>query len=90
MDPRNPLTRRGFLASTSCLGAALAFRRYLPMATLTESMAQDPRVSGQPILDKGFAATRKIGRGVYATISDFSKGLQTLSNGGFIVGSEGR
>jgi len=46
------------------------------------------RVSPQPLADKGFASVRKVGDGVYATISDPSKGLETLSNGGFIVGTE--
>jgi glyoxylase-like metal-dependent hydrolase (beta-lactamase superfamily II) len=45
-------------------------------------------VSPQPLADKGFASVRKVGNGVYATISDLSKGLETLSNGGFIVGNE--
>jgi cyclase len=84
------LTRRDFLTSTSCLGAALALARYFPLPALAESVAGDPRVAETPILDKGFAATRKIGEGVYATISDFSKGLQTMSNGGFLVGRDAR
>ncbi len=42
-----------------------------------------------PLIDKNFAAVRKIGEGVYATISDFSKGLETVSNGGFVVGTDG-
>jgi len=46
------------------------------------------RVSPKPLADKGFASVRKVGDGVYATISDPSKGLETLSNGGFIVGTE--
>ena len=81
-------SRREFLVSTSCLGAALAFARYLPLPALAESILQDPRVAEMPVLDKGFAATRKIGEGVYATISDFSQGLQTLCNGGFLVGRD--
>jgi glyoxylase-like metal-dependent hydrolase (beta-lactamase superfamily II) len=32
---------------------------------------------------------RKIGAGLYATISDPSKGLTTISNGGFLVGKDG-
>jgi glyoxylase-like metal-dependent hydrolase (beta-lactamase superfamily II) len=46
------------------------------------------RVSQKPLADKGFASVRKVGDGVYATISDLSKGLETVSNGGFIVGTE--
>ncbi len=88
MNMQQSLTRRGFLTSTSCLGAALALGRYLPLPALAESITQDPRVSEKLLLDKGFASVRKIGQGVYATISDFSKGLDTLSNGGFIVGTD--
>ena len=88
MKAINSLTRRRFLASTSCLGAALAFGKYLPLPALGEEIAQDARL-GKPLLaDKGFASVRPIGDGVYATISDFTKGLTTLSNGGFVVGKD--
>ena len=88
MQAINSLTRRRFLASTSCLGAALALGKYLPLPALGEEMAQDARL-GKPLLaDKGYASIRPIGDGVYATVSDFSKGLTTLSNGGFIVGKD--
>ena len=83
-----PLTRRNFLTSTSCLGAALAFGKYFQLPALAEAIQQDTRVAAQPLVDKGFAAVRKIGAEVYATISDFSKGLDTVSNGGFIIGRE--
>ncbi len=88
MQGPHPFTRREFLATTSCLGAAVLFARHFPLAALTEPILQDPRVGATPILDKGFALTRKIGEGVYATISDFSKGLQTVCNGGFLVGRD--
>jgi len=41
-----------------------------------------------PLADQGFASTRKIGTGIYATISDPSKGAQTTCNGGFLVGKD--
>ncbi|MGH9651199.1 MAG: MBL fold metallo-hydrolase, partial [Terriglobales bacterium] len=82
------LTRREFLAGASCFGAALVLAKTIPLRALAEGIAQDPRVAEAPLLDKGFASVRRIGPGVYATISDFSKGPQTLSNGGFSVGSE--
>jgi glyoxylase-like metal-dependent hydrolase (beta-lactamase superfamily II) len=88
MQPINSVTRRRFLASTSCLGAALALRDYLPLPALAENITQDARVGKQPLADKGFASVRQIGDGVYATISDFTKGFTTLSNGGFIVGKD--
>src|SRR5207253_7435105 len=34
------------------------------------------------------ASVRKIGEGLFATISDTSKGLQTMCNGGFLVGKD--
>jgi glyoxylase-like metal-dependent hydrolase (beta-lactamase superfamily II) len=52
------------------------------------SVAADSRVSPAPLVDKGFAAVRKIGNGLYATISDPSKGSTTLCNGGFLVGKD--
>lgn len=88
MDRNVTITRRSLLTSTSCLGMALAMARYLPATAMAEEIAKDPRVAPHPLADKGFASVRKIGEGVYATISDPSKGLETLSNGGFIVGSE--
>jgi glyoxylase-like metal-dependent hydrolase (beta-lactamase superfamily II) len=41
-----------------------------------------------PIVDKGFASVRKIGNGLYATISDPSRGGTTYCNGGFLVGKD--
>ncbi|MBI5575495.1 MAG: MBL fold metallo-hydrolase [Deltaproteobacteria bacterium] len=88
MNGNAQFTRRGFLVSTSCLGAAIAMARYLPAPAMAAEVATDARVAAQPLADKGFASVRKIGDGVYATISDLSKGLTTTSNGGFIVGKE--
>ena len=88
MDRQNTMTRRSFLASTSCLGAALWAARLFPVSATAGEVASAGRVSPQPLADKGFASVRKVGDGVYATISDPSKGLETLSNGGFIVGTE--
>jgi cyclase len=82
------LTRRGFLSSASCFGAALALARRVPLPALAQSVARDSRVAEKPLLDKGFASVRQVGRGVYATVSDISKGFQTVSNGGFLVGSD--
>ena len=82
------VSRRRFLTTTSCFGAAAAFLRYLPQPVLAESILQDKRVAAAPIADKGYATIRKVGDGVYATISDPSKGFETLSNGGFIIGRD--
>ena len=48
----------------------------------------DTRISKTPLVDKGFASVRKIGNGLYATISDWSKGNTTVCNGGFMVGRD--
>jgi cyclase len=82
------VSRRGFLAGSSCFGAAVALAKLIPLPALAESLTQDTRVSAKPLVDKGFASVRKIGDGVYATISDFSKGAQTICNGGFMYGKD--
>ena len=89
-----PFSRREFLAGTSSAGMLLAASRMLPLAaqsTLTgvaPSLASDERIIPQPIADQGWAVVRQIGRGVYATIGDRTKGLHGRSNGGFIVGRD--
>ncbi len=82
------ISRRRFLAATSCFGAAYAVARFIPLPAMAQSVAQDSRVAAAPLVDKGFASVRKIGTGVYANIADFSKGLQSVSNGGFLVGRD--
>ena len=82
-------SRRRFLAQTSCFGAFYALARLIPLPALAESVGVDSRVSPTPIVDKGFASVRKIGNGLYATISDPTKGNTTLCNGGFVVGRDG-
>jgi glyoxylase-like metal-dependent hydrolase (beta-lactamase superfamily II) len=62
--------------------------KLLPMPVLAAELAEDSRISQTPIVDKGFASVRKIGDGLYATISDPSKGFQTVCNGGFLVGKD--
>lgn len=82
-------SRRDLLVSGLKMGAAAAFARYaLPTPALAEAIAQDSRIAATPLLEKGFASTRKIGEGVYATIADASKGFQAVSNGGFIAGRD--
>ncbi len=82
------VSRRSFLAQTSYLSAMYAAASMIPLRALAENLAQDPRISAAPIVDKGFASVRKIGNGLYATISDTTKGLQTMCNGGFLVGKD--
>jgi glyoxylase-like metal-dependent hydrolase (beta-lactamase superfamily II) len=88
MDRPEGISRRSFLAATSCFGAAYAVAHLLPLPALAQSVAQDPRVAAAPLADKGFASVRKIGNGVYANVADLSKGLQSMSNGGFLVGRD--
>ena len=80
-------SRRDFLGRAS-QWSALAAYQLLPLPALAESFAADSRVAQAPIVDKGFAAVRKIGDSLYATISDTSQGLQTMCNGGFLFGKD--
>jgi len=89
IDLSQDYTRRKFLAQASCFGAFYAAAKLIPLPALAEQMATDSRVSATPLVDKGFASVRKIGDGLYATISDYSKGNATISNGGFIIGKDG-
>jgi len=70
-----PFSRRSFLAKTSYFGALYAAAKLPPMPVLAAGLATDSRLSQTPIVDKGFASVRKIGEGLYATISDPSKGF---------------
>ncbi len=81
-------SRRSFLVKTSCFGAFYAVAKLIPLPALAAELASDSRVSQTPLVDKGFASVRKIGNGLYATISDFSKGTTTICNGGFLVGRD--
>src|SRR5437879_5297856 len=82
-------SRRRFLAKSSYFGAMVAAAKLVPMPALAAELAEDSRVSQTPIVDKGFASVRKIGEGLYPTISDPSKGFQTVCNGGLLVGKDG-
>jgi len=84
-----PLSRRRFLAKTSYFGAFYAAAKLIPLPALAAQMTAGSGVSQTPIVDKGFASVRKVGEGLYATISDPSKGYQTLCNGGFLAGKDG-
>jgi cyclase len=88
--PSEPFSfsRRSFIARTSCFGAFYAVAKLIPLSTPAAELAGDSRVSQTPIVDKGFASVRKVGNGLYATISDPSKGGQTVCNGGFLVGKD--
>src|SRR5207245_6765351 len=87
----NPLSfsQRSLLTKTSCFGAFYSLAKLIPLPALAAELAIDSRVSPTPIVDKGFASVRKIGNGLYATISDPSKGTTTICNGGFPAGRDG-
>src|SRR5437667_11487313 len=79
-----PLSRRKFLAGTSCFGALYALAKLIPLPALAADVAVDARISEVPLVDKGFASVRKIGNGLYATISDPSKGTTALRDNLFV------
>jgi cyclase len=81
-------SRRAFLARAGYLGAGYSLGSAFPIPALSSSLADDPRISQTPVVDAGFASVRKIGDGLYATISDPSKGLSTMCNGGFLFGKD--
>jgi glyoxylase-like metal-dependent hydrolase (beta-lactamase superfamily II) len=87
-QPDHNFSRRHFLTGASCFGASYAVARTIPLPILAPALAAHSRVSQSPIVDKGFAAVRKVGDGLYATISDPSKGYTTLCNGGFLIGQD--
>jgi glyoxylase-like metal-dependent hydrolase (beta-lactamase superfamily II) len=87
-DHASPFSRRNFLTRASCFGAFYAAAKFIPLPALAAELLTDTRVSQTPILDKGFVSIRKIGDGLYASISDTSKGFATICNGGFLVGKD--
>src|SRR6266436_422923 len=81
-------SRRNFIAQTSCFGAFYTLAQTIPLASFAETVGVDSRVAPTPLVDKGFASVRKIGDGLYATISDPTKGMTTICNGGFLAGKD--
>lgn len=88
VDLANGFSRRQFIAGASYVGGFYAVSKFFPLPALAAGVASDSRVSSTPLVDKGFASVRKIGNGLYATVSDTSKGFQTTCNGGFLVGKD--
>jgi len=87
-DSNKGYSRRQFITHASCFGAFYGLAKMIPLPALAAELAGDSRVSQTVIADKGFASVRKIGNGLYATISDYSKGPVTICNGGFLVGKD--
>ena len=82
------LSRRNFLSQASYFGAFYSLVARMPLPAIAASHSDDPRIAQIPLVDAGFASVRKIGDGLYATISDPSKGLSTMCNGGFLYGKD--
>jgi glyoxylase-like metal-dependent hydrolase (beta-lactamase superfamily II) len=87
MQTQGAFTRRRFITTASSVAALIAAEEMIALPALARP-AQDPRIATTPVLDRGFASSRKIGDGVYATIADGSKGFQAGCNGGFVVGRD--
>jgi hypothetical protein len=81
-------SRRAFVAGTSSFAALHSMANLLPLPPLIAALQNDSRLSQTVVADKGFASVRRVGNGLYATISDTSKGLQTMCNGGFLAGKD--
>jgi len=81
------ITRRAFVTGASLTGAAWAAQHYA-LPACAAGLPQGTPAPGAPLVDRGFASARKLVEGVYAVISDTSKGLDTMCNGGFVFGSE--
>jgi glyoxylase-like metal-dependent hydrolase (beta-lactamase superfamily II) len=88
MQVQSAFTRRRFISTAAGSVAALIAAEEMLTLPAMARPAQDPRIATTPVLDRGFAASRKIGEGVYATIADGSKGFQAGCNGGFVVGKD--
>lgn len=84
----SPVSRRAFVAGTSSFAAFYSMAKLFPLPALAAEWQADSRLSQTLVVDKGFASVRKVGNGLYATISDTSKGIQTMCNGGFLAGKD--
>lgn len=87
LNDRNAISRRALLTSASSLAALAAAEKLFASCAFATS-AQGASPGAPPLLDRGFAAVHRLADGVYATIADGSKGLQAVSNGGFVVGRD--
>ncbi len=88
IDTITDISRRRFLTQASYFSAFYAVAGAIPLTAIGTFFSDDPRIATTLIVDAGFASVRKIGEGAYATISDTSKGLTTMCNGGFMHGKD--
>lgn len=90
MTPRAAVSRRQFLAQAGSLSSFYSLAGAIRVASFASGgLLDDPRIAQTPVVEAGFASVRKIGEGAYATISDPSKGITTMCNGGFLFGKDG-
>lgn len=88
IDLLHGCSRRQFLSGISTTVGLHALRRSIPVSPWSPQIEHTAGVAPAPLIDNGFASVGKIGNGVFATISDPSKGMETTCNGGFLVGSD--
>src|ERR1700693_5433029 len=81
-------SRRAFVAGTTSFAALHSVANLLPLPPVLAALQNDSRLSQTMVADKGFASVKRVGNGLYVTISDPSKGLQTMCNGGFLAGKD--
>ncbi|MGH9197488.1 MAG: MBL fold metallo-hydrolase [Acidimicrobiia bacterium] len=81
------MNRRDFLRCAGGLTMTTTLARVGSLSAWTNQ----PEMSkaGRTLVDKGFASAQEIDKGIFAIVSDMSKGTQTVCNGGFIVGQTG-
>jgi hypothetical protein len=60
-------SRRTFVAGTSSFAALHSMANLLPLPPLIAALQNDSRLSQTVVADKGFAAVRRVGNGLYAT-----------------------
>jgi cyclase len=87
-DSSRQFSRREFITGASGVGLLCGLEKLLAIPAFAAESDIHSRISPLPLMDEGFASVRKIGDGVYATISDPSGGAQTTCNGGFLVGKD--
>ena len=81
-------SRRAFVAGASSFAALHSAANLLPLRPVVAALQNDSRLSQTVVAGKGFASVRRVGNGLYAAISDTTKGLQTMCNGGFLAGKD--
>ena len=76
-------SRRVFLNRTSQWGVLAAAYQLLPLPLLAKSLAGDSRIAQIAVADMGFASVRKIGEGLYATISTRARACKPCATAAF-------